>query len=106
MKIGGKILYICHPYKSNPQLNRIKALKFAEKISTEGGIPITPHVLFPFLNDENPYDRAKAMSYCIELLSVCHFVAVCGSIITEGMKIELEEAKKLSLPIIYLETDI
>ncbi|WP_306452564.1 DUF7768 domain-containing protein [Streptococcus dysgalactiae] len=71
-------------------------MHYAEAAYKNGAIPVTPHLLFPFMNDGDIKQREDALFMDIILLGKCHEVWVFGSEITEGMKKELEIAEKES----------
>lgn len=55
------LVYICAPYSGDVAKNTRKAAEFAAFAYRRGNIPITPHLLFPFLDDENPDERKLAL---------------------------------------------
>lgn len=107
-----KKIFVCSPYAGNPSCLYLYkdhleiARKISKVISLEGNIPIAPHLIFPqFLDDTNKKERNLGIKYGLELLKMCDEIfvyrACCG--ISKGMKIELEEAKKLGIPITYYQ---
>jgi hypothetical protein len=88
------LVYICAPYRGDIEANIKKAIKLGRFAYIEGNIPIIPHVLFPFMDDSNEVDRKNAMFADIILLGKCSEIWVLGDNITEGMKVEIDVAKK------------
>jgi len=91
-------VYICSPYRDNPEENRQKALQYCRKAFDEGYLPIAPHVYFPQFLDENT-EREQGLEMALQLLLECQELWVFGPEITEGMKREIEFAKKFKIPI-------
>lgn len=95
------LAYICAPYSGDKERNIKKAVFYAEVAYKKGAIPVTPHFLFPFMNDEDIKQRKDALFMDIILLGKCQEVWVFGNEITEGMKRELEVAEKRKQAIRY-----
>jgi len=85
------LAYICAPYSGDKDLNIKKAIHYAELAYKNGAIPVTPHLLFPFMD--------------IILLGKCQEVWVFGTQITEGMKREIEIAEKRKQVIKYFTSE-
>ena len=81
------LAYICAPYSGDKDLNITRAIHYAELAYKNSAIPVTPHLLFPFMDDRDLEQRKDALFVDIILLGKCQEVWVFGSEITEGMKI-------------------
>lgn len=93
-------VFICSPYRGNVEENTKSAQFFSKIIIGTGRVPIAPHLYFPqFLNEENPHERMNGIEMGLELMNVCDEVYVFGFTITEGMKFELEHARKKRIPV-------
>ena len=67
---------------------------------TEGVIPYTPHLYFPqFLDDDDQDCRELGRLLGLMWLQECDELWVIGKRISEGMKKEIEMAKKLDIPV-------
>lgn len=55
------LAYICAPYSGDRERNIKKATYYAELAYKNGAIPVTPHLLFPFMNDEDINQREDAL---------------------------------------------
>lgn len=99
------LAYICAPYSGDKDLNIKKVIKYAELAYKNGAIPVTPHLLFPFMNDEDTNQREDALFMDIILLGKCQEVWVFGSEITGGMKREIEIAEKRKQVIKYFTSE-
>lgn len=95
------LVYICAPYSGNKELNVKRAVAFAEFAYQEGYIPLTPHQLFPFLDDKILFERRRAMFMDKVLMGKCQEVWVLGNKITSGMREEIETAERRHKKIRY-----
>ncbi|MDU2110096.1 MAG: DUF4406 domain-containing protein [Peptoniphilus rhinitidis] len=99
------LAYICAPYSGNKSLNIKTAIHYAEQAYKNGAIPVTPHLLFPFMDDRDLEQRKDALFMDFILLGKCQEVWVFGCEITEGMKREIEIAEKRKQVIKYFTSD-
>lgn len=89
-----KIVYVCSPLKGNYEKNTVKANLYCRYAFEKGCIPLAPHVIFPqFLDDRKKTERKQGMDMGLQLLKRCDELWVFGSLISEGMKAEIEFAK-------------
>ena len=56
------LVYVCAPFNGDIEGNKKKATDFAHFAYKNGCIPVTPHLLFPFMNDENPEPKSTCTS--------------------------------------------
>ena len=64
-----KKIYICSPYRDNPEYNTKVALRAAEAVTMINCMPIVPHIYFTQFLDENNQDQRNFGINCgIELL--------------------------------------
>ncbi|MCW6681292.1 DUF4406 domain-containing protein [Aerococcaceae bacterium NML160702] len=99
------LVYICAPFSGDVETNTKHAIKLAEVAYQQGCIPLTPHLLFPFLKDENSIHRNDALFMDIVLLGKCQEVWVLGDTITNGMVKELQIAMRRRQVIKYFNSD-
>lgn len=93
-------IFICSPYRDNIQTNTEIALKAAKAVMKLGYIPIAPHLYFTrFLDENNQNERELGITCGIDLMQSCKEIWIIGKRITEGMKLELQAAQNLNLPI-------
>lgn len=98
-----KIVYICSPFRMDREYGMTFAKIMCAKAVDKGVVPYAPHLLFPqFLDDDNPADRRLALEMGLEMLRVVDELWVCGDVITEGMRGEIEEARKLGKPVMHV----
>ncbi|WP_409482503.1 DUF4406 domain-containing protein [Helcococcus ovis] len=99
------LVYICSPFSGDIKGNIKRAKEFADFLYKKGAIPITPHLLFPFMDDKKKEEREKAIFMDIVILSKCDEVWVLGEKITKGMREELEVAKRRKKTIRFFNDD-
>lgn len=87
------LVYICSPFSGDIEGNKKKAVEFAAHAYKNGCIPVTPHLLFPFMNDDNTEERALALHMDMVLMGKCQEVWVLAENITAGMSVEISKAK-------------
>lgn len=97
------LVYICSPYRGDPEKNTEKARKYSRFAVESKAIPMTPHLLYPqFMDDSNPEERYLAthiINYV--LIGKCQEVWVFGEDISEGMGREIALAEKRRMKIRY-----
>lgn len=96
------MIYICSPLSGDVERNQEFARKYCRFAVERGVIPLAPHIYFPqFMDDGNPNERSLALFMDLVLLSKCAELWVFGETISEGMKAEIEKAKRRGTPIRY-----
>lgn len=99
------LVYICSPYSGDIDKNSKKAQDFCRFALDMGQIPLAPHLMFPqFMNDTDPKERDLAMFMDIILMGKCQEVWVLGDVISKGMGLEIQKAKKRRQPIRYFNS--
>lgn len=100
-----QLVYICSPYSGNVQMNTEKARHYCRFAADSGAIPIAPHLLFPqFLSEET--ERELAMFMDMVVLEKCGQLWVFGSEVSEGMRREIDKAKRKNMKIRYFTEDL
>ena len=96
------VVYICSPLSGDTASNLELARRYCRYAVDSGYIPIAPHLLFPqFMDDNDKKERNLAMFMDIVLLTKCAELWVFGDRISNGMSIEIEQAKRKDKPIRY-----
>lgn len=91
-------VYICSPYRGDTVRNIEYARRMCRRAFECGLEPVAPHLYYPqWLDDDEPEERAYGMRRGLELMAGCREVWVCGAVITEGMRAEMEEAVRLGI---------
>ena len=96
---SGRVIYVCHPYRSDPAANREQVRKIGRQLARAGHLPLAPQVYLPAFLDE-AIERALAMKLCLGMVRLVEEIHVYGKP-SEGMRLEIDEAYRLGLPIIY-----
>lgn len=99
------LVYICSPFSGDIEGNKKKAAEFAHFAYKQGCIPVTAHLMFPFMNDESKEERALALRMDIILMGKCQEVWVLSERITEGMAAEIDKATRRHQTIRYFNSD-
>ena len=99
------LVYICAPFSGNIEGNKKKAAEFAHYAYKQGCIPITPHLLFPFMNDESKQERELALHMDLVMMGKCQEVWVLSERITAGMSAEIEKAQRRRQAVRYFRND-
>lgn len=99
------IVYICSPYRGDPEGNAEKARRYCRFAVESGAIPVAPHLFFPqFMKEET--ERELAMQMDMVLLAHCRQVWVFGSFLSEGMGAEIAQAKRKKMKIRYFTEEM
>lgn len=95
-----KKVFVCSPFRGDVDEN-LKVAKFAASILVACTyIPVVPHLYFPqFLDENDPSERIKGIKMGVQLMECCDRLWLVGTKITNGMEYELEEAKRLQIPV-------
>jgi len=100
------LVYICSPFSGDTEGNIKRAQDFCRFALEKGNIPLAPHLMFPqFMDDNNEKERDLAIFMDIILMGKCQEVWVLGDVISRGMNIEIEKAKKRRQQIRYFNKD-
>lgn len=110
-----ELIFVCSPYRPTSK-NVVEAHRQFEynfsvttaacrEIALAGNIPYAPHLFAPsFLKDKDPKERQIGINIGLEMLKKCDYMLVIVSKpykLSEGMKQEIEFAKKNNIKIIY-----
>ncbi|MEG1550170.1 MAG: DUF4406 domain-containing protein [Ruthenibacterium sp.] len=94
-------IYVASKYAGATQTNVANAIRYCRFVIKKRCMPIAGHLIYPqILNDENPREREMGLMFGLALLAVCDEVWCFGEI-SQGMKMEITEAKRLGKKIRY-----
>lgn len=102
-----ELVYICSPLGADtPEKVRLNMLKAREQMEVVSEVyncrAIAPHAILPeYLDEQSPEERALGLKFGLDLLKICKLMVVCGDVISDGMRHEIETAEKLGIDIIY-----
>ena len=95
-----KLIYIASPYAGDIEANTAFAKRSCRYAIRQGHTPIAVHLLYPqMLDDFDPAERELGLRLGHRVLEMCDELWLCGNRISTGMAREIEEAKKLGIPI-------
>ena len=94
-----KVIYVCHPYRSDPTGNRVRVGRFCRRLVRSGNLPLAPQVCLPAFLDETT-ERDLAMKLCLRMVGLAEEIRVYGKP-SEGMRLEIGEAQRLGIPITH-----
>lgn len=100
-----KSIYVCSRYAGDVRKNINNAILYSRWIYKQGNFPVCVHV---FLNEvtglsEDKGNRDELLKLGRHVLSLCDEVYVFNAYgISEGMKLEIDYAKYLEIPVIYI----
>lgn len=95
-----RVVYVAHPFASDPEGNRAKAAAVCREIalSRPGVVPVCPLLAFSFLWE--PRERVIALAYCLALLEQCDELWLAGDWeLSEGCQLERRRALELGMPV-------
>lgn len=100
------IVFICSPFAGDIAGNIKRAKNYGRFAVSEGVVPVIPHLMYPqFLVEDKHEERQLGIEMGLILLIKCREVWVFGNQISKGMTLEINKAKKYSIPIKYFTTD-
>jgi hypothetical protein len=91
-------IYVSHPFSNDPEGNRARTIRIAKGLILEGHFPIVPHLYLPAFLDEFS-ERQVALNLCLQLVALSDELRFYGSL-SAGMRLEIEEARALGIPIV------
>lgn len=100
------LVYICAPFLGAIERNKKRAADFAAFAYRNGCIPMTPHLLFPFMDDSKEEERATALHMDMVLMGKCKEVWVFSENgVTSGMQKEIKKATTWGKTVRYFSSD-
>jgi dienelactone hydrolase len=97
-------IYVCHPFAGDPEGNADRVRAICRVLVESGLLPVAPQVYLPQFMDETT-DRDRALELCLGLLEVCHELRVYGGRITSGMRLEIDRAEALGIPVRFVDVE-
>ena len=94
-------IFICSRLRGDIKNNIQRAKQFSREVMLQGHIPLTPHIYFTlFLDELKEEERDMGINAGLEWIKECDEVWVFDKELSEGMKKEIEFAKKLNKKIV------
>jgi hypothetical protein len=103
-KPSKKLIFVSSRLRGDMENNMKLAECLCRIVALKNQIPIAPHIYFTrFLDDRNANERELGLANGLELLKLCDELwAFTMDGISEGMQLEIDQAKKLGKKIRYL----
>ena len=100
------VVYICSPFRGDIEKNTENARRYCGFAITRGAIPFAPHLLYPqFMDDDKAEDRKLALFMGQVMLDKCAELWVFGTVISEGMRSEIDRAQLKEKKIRYFKQE-
>jgi hypothetical protein len=101
-----ELIYVCSPLRGvDYELNLKQAARYSRFVAGCNAIPVTPHLFFTsFLQDRVRAERKLGIEMGLDILTKCSQLWVFGFRISIGMKLEINLAKQLHIPIRHFDT--
>lgn len=96
-KNSKKIVYICHPFRGDIIRNQLRVTYICRAIKN-ACVPLAPHLLLPYYLNEKT-ERKLALMHGLVLLRTCDELWIVSDKISDGMKGEIKEARRLGIPV-------
>ena len=94
-----KTIYVIHPFGGDPE-NTKEIGELCRDLINMGYMPISSVHCYSYLDDHNQGERAIAMEFCEELISLCDEAVVCGDWVnSDGCREDLAVAIQLNKPV-------
>ena len=100
-----KLIYVASPYAGDIERNIEFAKEACRFVMNEGHAFFAPHLLYPqVLDEDDPAGRQLGLDMGMAALAKCDELWVFGETMSAGMRGEIEEARLLSIPTRYVQT--
>ena len=107
LKADGLLVFVCSPFAGDMGLNAKLAEEYSRFVYECGGVPVTPHLLFPrFLDEHNPDERRAGLEMGKRLLAHCDQLWAFGDVVSSGMKEEIHRAGELGIPVTHIRPGV
>ncbi len=98
-----KKIYVASRYAGDIHTNVRNAIKYCRYVIDKDCMPIASHLLYPqILDDSVPEQRDLGLMFGLALLATCQEIWCFGEI-SKGMQQEINEAKRLHIPVKYIK---
>ena len=95
-----KLIFVASPYAGNVKDNLKYAQGACRFVKDSGHAFFAPHLLYPkVLRNRDQGDRQAGLDMALDMLRRCDELWAFGVVISDEMRIELNEATKLDIPI-------
>ena len=103
-------IYVASRYAGDVAKNVADAARACRYVAKQKKIPVASHLMYPNMgfDDSNPEERELCCLFGLALLAVCDEVWCFteGGRISEGMQGEIDEAKRLGIPVKFIDLEV
>jgi len=97
-------VYVVSKYAGDTEANTKAAIRYCRYVIAQNKMPIASHLMYPaILRDLVPAEREMGTAFGLALLSMCDEVWCFGKDYSQGMRAEIQEAKRLGKQILFFE---
>ncbi len=100
-------VYVASRYAGDVAQNAANAARASRYVASKKCIPIAVHLMYPQMgfDDSKPTERELCMLFGMALLAVCDelWCFTVDGVISRGMAQEIDEAKRLNIPVKYFD---
>lgn len=104
------LVFICSPLAGNLEHNIQNARMYCHFAMKKGAIPFAPHLLFTqFMDEHEEAERELGISFGLAMLEKCDSLwafdgmSAPGGVVSRGMRVEIDKARKLGMLIKYFD---
>jgi len=99
-------IFVCSPLRGDIETNITNTKNYCKSVANQGFIPFAPHIFCTqFLDDSIETERIQGINIGLEFLKICDEIWVIGDLFSEGMRTEIEFAKKYKIKIVYKKVE-
>ena len=104
------VAYVASRYAGDIAANVDAAAEACRYVAKNGYIPVCPHIMYPNMgfDDNNPEEREMCCLFGLALLKRCDelWCFTVDGYLSPGMRAEETEAKRLGIPVRYIEMEV
>lgn len=98
-----RLIYVCHSLHHGDRASNLRAISsISRRIAESGDVPIAPQLFLPAILDPEgtgTTDEDLAMRLCLDLVTACDLLLVCGDVVSENMRAEIRRAHVLGIEV-------
>lgn len=103
-------IYVASRYAGDIEKNVADAARACRYVARQKKIPVASHLMYPYMgfDDSNPAERELCCLFGLALLAVCDEVWCfkAEGKISEGMQGEINEARRLGIPVRFFDMEV
>ena len=96
-----KYVYLCYPYADRPVVRTTKIVRWAARHKEPHIQFLIPHAIMSYMREDQ--ERDLILEKCKDMVTKCDELWVVGLHFSQGMNMEIEEARKKNIPVKWVE---